>query len=60
MNDLIRPALYGAYHEILPVTHMGSAMKHEVTDIVGRSVRPATSSRAIVNCLVDEGITSQF
>ncbi|HME34390.1 MAG TPA: diaminopimelate decarboxylase [Candidatus Sulfotelmatobacter sp.] len=41
MNDLIRPALYGAYHEIVPVTlHAGSAAnaevpKCEVTDIVG-------------------------
>ena len=36
MNDLIRPALYGAYHEIIPVTQRaGSAPKSEVTDIVG-------------------------
>lgn len=36
MNDLIRPALYGAYHEIVPVTqNAGSAAKSEVTDIVG-------------------------
>jgi diaminopimelate decarboxylase len=36
MNDLIRPALYGAYHEIVPVTQSaGSAAKTEVTDIVG-------------------------
>ena len=41
MNDLIRPALYGAYHEIIPVTQsIGSATKSEdlqseVTDIVG-------------------------
>jgi diaminopimelate decarboxylase len=36
MNDLIRPALYGAYHEIVPVTHSaGSAAQSEVTDIVG-------------------------
>jgi len=36
MNDLIRPALYGAYHEIVPVTVTeSSAMKLEVTDIVG-------------------------
>jgi diaminopimelate decarboxylase len=36
MNDLIRPALYGAYHEIVPVTHRaGGAAKSEVTDIVG-------------------------
>jgi|HubBroStandDraft_1064217.scaffolds.fasta_scaffold00452_6 diaminopimelate decarboxylase len=41
MNDLIRPALYGAYHEIVPVTlSKGSATKQEIaiceiTDIVG-------------------------
>jgi diaminopimelate decarboxylase len=36
MNDLIRPALYGAYHEIVPVTlSAGPAAKSEVTDIVG-------------------------
>jgi diaminopimelate decarboxylase len=41
MNDLIRPALYGAYHEIISVVqdvgtagaHQGA--KNEVTDIVG-------------------------
>ena len=36
MNDLIRPALYGAHHEIIPVNHgAGLAEKSEVTDIVG-------------------------
>jgi diaminopimelate decarboxylase len=36
MNDLIRPALYGAYHEIVPVTQSaGPAVKLEVSDIVG-------------------------
>ncbi|HEY4762449.1 MAG TPA: diaminopimelate decarboxylase [Candidatus Sulfotelmatobacter sp.] len=36
MNDLIRPALYGAYHEIVPVTQSaGSSGESEVTDIVG-------------------------
>jgi diaminopimelate decarboxylase len=36
MNDLIRPALYGAYHEIIPVAQTaGSTSKSEVTDIVG-------------------------
>jgi len=33
MNDMIRPALYGAYHEIVPVTM--DAGKSEVVDIVG-------------------------
>lgn len=36
MNDLIRPALYGAYHEIVPVARSaGSEAKTEVTDVVG-------------------------
>ncbi len=36
MNDLIRPALYGAYHEIVPVTQSASpTSKSEVLDIVG-------------------------
>ena len=33
MNDLIRPALYGAHHEVLPVTEGGSAS--EIVDLVG-------------------------
>jgi diaminopimelate decarboxylase len=36
MNDLIRPALYGAYHEIVAVTESkNAAANFEVTDIVG-------------------------
>jgi diaminopimelate decarboxylase len=36
MNDLIRPALYDAYHEIIPVAiNTGSASRPEVVDIVG-------------------------
>jgi diaminopimelate decarboxylase len=34
MNDLIRPALYGAYHEIIPVKRT-PASNLETTDIVG-------------------------
>jgi diaminopimelate decarboxylase len=33
MNDLIRPAFYDAYHEIVPVTRKGSAMMK--ADVVG-------------------------
>jgi diaminopimelate decarboxylase len=33
MNDLVRPSLYGAYHEIVPVKR-GSG-KTEITDVVG-------------------------
>jgi diaminopimelate decarboxylase len=36
MNDLIRPALYRAFHEIVPVTlHTDQIAKSETTDIVG-------------------------
>jgi diaminopimelate decarboxylase len=36
MNDLIRPALYGAYHEIVPIVQSGaSTAKMEVIDVVG-------------------------
>jgi diaminopimelate decarboxylase len=33
MNDLLRPALYGAYHEIVPVVR--SSGETETTDVVG-------------------------
>ncbi len=33
MNDLVRPSLYGAYHEIVPVNR--EARETEVTDVVG-------------------------
>jgi diaminopimelate decarboxylase len=36
MNDLIRPALYGAYHEIVPaVRSQNSSAKNETVDVVG-------------------------
>jgi len=36
MNDLIRPALYGAHHEIVPVTQASNApARADVVDIVG-------------------------
>lgn len=34
MNDLLRPALYDAYHEIVPV-HMSKSDSHEKVDVVG-------------------------
>jgi diaminopimelate decarboxylase len=33
MNDLVRPSLYGAYHEIVPVSR--ESRKTEITDVVG-------------------------
>ncbi|MBI2467815.1 MAG: diaminopimelate decarboxylase [Candidatus Rokubacteria bacterium] len=35
MNDLIRPALYNAHHEIRPVTEPPAAASKEVVDVVG-------------------------
>ncbi len=36
MNDLIRPALYGAYHEIVPVVQSKElSAKKEIVDVVG-------------------------
>ncbi len=35
MNDLIRPALYQAYHAILPVAEPSAAGAHETYDVVG-------------------------
>ena len=34
MNDLLRPSLYGAYHEIVPV-RLSSSGDSEMTDVVG-------------------------
>ncbi|MBF9235699.1 diaminopimelate decarboxylase [Microvirga alba] len=35
MNDLIRPTLYDAYHDIKPVIEPGRDAKHVVADVVG-------------------------
>ena len=35
MNDLIRPALYGAHHQIVPATLSPETQKSEVFDVVG-------------------------
>src|SRR5262249_182508 len=35
MNDLIRPALYEAWHEIIPVVEAGNDAHRETVDIVG-------------------------
>jgi diaminopimelate decarboxylase len=35
MNDLIRPALYEAYHQILPLRLSGGSKKTEKADVVG-------------------------
>ena len=35
MNDLVRPSLYDAYHEIVPVALDANAARHETVDVVG-------------------------
>ena len=35
MNDLVRPALYDAYHEIVPVLREAAAGEHQLFDVVG-------------------------
>src|SRR6266403_1153976 len=35
MNDLIRPSLYGSYHEIVPVDETRRARERETVDVVG-------------------------
>lgn len=35
MNDLARPSLYDAYHDILPVEQAGSGREMETADVVG-------------------------
>jgi diaminopimelate decarboxylase len=35
MNDLMRPALYGSHHEIVPVTELQPNSLHKKTNIVG-------------------------
>lgn len=35
MNDLVRPSLYDAYHEIIPVRLDANAARHETVDVVG-------------------------
>jgi diaminopimelate decarboxylase len=35
MNDLIRPSLYGAYHEIVPVVQSEESVPSETVDVVG-------------------------
>lgn len=35
MNDLLRPSLYGSYHDIVPVTKSGAREKTKKADVVG-------------------------
>ena len=53
MNDLIRPALYGAYHEIVPVVQSKDVvrLRKKLSMSWGQCASPAISSRAIGSCL---------
>ena len=46
MNDLMRPTLYEAYHEILPVVEPAAGTPIVVTDVAGPVSRPAITSRS--------------
>jgi diaminopimelate decarboxylase len=35
MNDCVRPSLYGAYHELMPVTESSTKSEQEIVDVVG-------------------------
>ena len=49
MNSLIRPALYGAYHDIVNLTRLGKPATGLVTSSA-RSARPAIGSAPIGCC----------
>jgi diaminopimelate decarboxylase len=50
MNDLIRPTLYEAYHQIMPVRAAAPETPVLVADVVGRFARRATISRLAAIC----------
>ena len=50
MNDLIRPALYDAHHEIVPVDARRKRPRRDVSTSWARSARAATSWRRTVRC----------
>ncbi len=35
MNDLVRPSMYGAHHDIVPLTEPAAATEHHAYDVVG-------------------------
>ena len=50
MNDLIRPTLYEAHHDIRPVREPAAARRASSPTWSGRSARPAITSRSIATC----------
>ena len=51
MNDLIRPTLYDAYHDIKPVVEPAPDAAHGSSPTwSARSARPATTSRSTATC----------
>ena len=50
MNDLIRPTLYEAHHDILPVRQAATARAASSPTWSARSARPATISRSTARC----------
>ena len=51
MNDLIRPTLYEAHHDIRPVHEVAPGRAaHRARTSSGRSARPATTWRSTATC----------
>ena len=42
MNDLMRPSLYGARHEIIPIMEAAESAVMTTVDVVGLCAKPAT------------------
>jgi diaminopimelate decarboxylase len=50
MNDLIRPAMYGAWHDIVPVVEPAPGVEQRPTTSSARSARPAIPSPSNARC----------
>jgi hypothetical protein len=50
MNDLIRPAMYGAWHDIVPVVEPAPGVEQAPSTSSGRSAKPAIPSPSSAAC----------
>jgi len=56
MNDLLRPALYEAYHDIVPVLQPSVNQKHKIYDVVGPVCETGdTFAKARTMCMCNPG-----
>jgi hypothetical protein len=51
MNDLIRPALYSAYHHVLPVQKEDEGQETELFHVVGKHHRNITEENSLTRLL---------